>query len=86
MKEKMLALEQLRTGDLVNLSPGKKVAAYRWVYTMKLNLDRSLDRLKARLVTKGYFQVYSMDYQDTFSPVAKLTSVWILISFVVPCH
>ena len=53
---------------------------------MKLNPDEALARLKARLVVKGYSQVCGMDNQNTFFPVAKLTSVRILISLVVTCH
>ena len=53
---------------------------------MKLNLDGSLARLKVRLVIKGYSQVDNMNYQDTFSPDVKLTSVRILIFLVVTCH
>ena len=37
-------------------------------------------RLKARLVAKGFAQTYRVDYFDTFSPVAKLTSVRLFIS------
>ena len=51
------------------------------VYTVKLNHDGSLARLKICVVAKGYSQVYEMDYQDT-SPVAKLTSMQILASLV----
>jgi len=36
----------------VTLSPGKKVIGYKWVYTVKLNLDGSLARLNARIVAK----------------------------------
>ena len=39
-----------------------------------------MDRLKARLIAKGYTQIYGSDYYDTFSPVAKMTSVRVLLS------
>jgi len=82
MKEEMLALEQSGTWDLAVLPPGKKTVGYRWVYTVKLNPDEFFTLLKARLVTKGYSQAYGINYQDTFSPIATLISLQILISLV----
>ena len=65
---------------LVQLLTGKKVIGCRWVFAVKVNLDGLVARLKARLVAKGYAQTYGVDYSDTFSPVAKITSVQLFIS------
>jgi hypothetical protein len=44
------------------------------------NPNGFIEQLKARLVTKGYTQSYGIDYDETFSPVVKISSVRILIS------
>ena len=68
------------TWNLVHLPTGKKAIGCRWVFVVKVNPDGLVARLKARLVAKGYAQTYGVDYSDTFSLVANMTSVWLFIS------
>ncbi len=50
------------------------------MYKVKHNVDGSVSRYKARLVTKGYAQTYGIDYEETYSPVAKMTIVRAIIT------
>lgn len=74
------AMEQNRTWDIVSLPVGKNVVGCRWIFTIKYQADGTVERYKGRLVAQGFTQQEGIDYMDTFSPVAKLTSVKLLLS------
>jgi len=86
MIAEMQALESNHTWELVPLPSGKKVVGCRWVYAIKVGLDGQVDRLKARLVAKGYTQVYGLDYCDTFSLVAKMTTIRLFFAMAAIRH
>jgi hypothetical protein len=82
MDEEMTTLDANATWELVALPKDKKTIGRKWVYKVKHNADGSVNKYKARLVAKGYAQTYGIDYEETYSLVAKMTIVRAIIAMV----
>ena len=83
MAAEISALEANHTWVLTPLPSHKKTIGCKWVYKVKYRSDGSVERYKARLVTKGFTQKEGLDYLETFSRVAKLVSVKSLLPIAV---
>jgi hypothetical protein len=68
------------TWELSELPFGCKPIGCKWVFKKKLRPDGTIDKYKARLVSKGYTQKEGEDFFDTFSPVARMTTIRVLLS------
>ena len=83
MMEEIAALVGIKTWEMVPLPQSKKLIGCKWVFTIKHKADGSIEQYKARLVTQGFTQTYSIDYEKKFAPIAKLNSIRVLLSLTV---
>ena len=64
----------------MTLPPGKSVVGCKWIYKIKTRSDESIERYKACLIAKGFTQEYGIDYEETFAPVTRISSVHALLA------
>ncbi|KAG8485774.1 hypothetical protein CXB51_019181 [Gossypium anomalum] len=71
-------IEKNQTWELVERLANRKIIGVKWVYRAKHNADGSLNKLKARLIVKGFSQKYGLDYLESFAPMARLDTIRLL--------
>ena len=75
MKEGLKMIEKNQTWELLDKPTHKRAIGVKWVYRTKLNSDGSINKHKARMVVKGYAQMFGVDFSKTFAPVARLDTI-----------
>jgi hypothetical protein len=70
----------MKYGKLYPDPKRKSVVTSKWVYKIKHAADRSMDKYKERFVARGFSQKEGEDYDKTFAPVARYTSIRAIIS------
>ena len=69
-EEEMKSMKEREVWDLTDLSPNWKPITERWIFVKKNN-----GRIKAQFIAKGFTQVFGIDFEETFSPVARFKTV-----------
>ena len=74
-KEEMRTWKDLDVYDIVPQPKGRKVIGSKWAFRVKRGPDGSIQKHKARIVAQGFTQVEGIDFDQTFTPVAKFSSL-----------
>lgn len=80
INEEIKSIEENKTWTLTNLPPGRKSIGSKWVFKSKRDENGDITRYKARLVAQGFTQKFGVDYDEVFAPVARSTSLRVLLS------
>nr|GEV98946.1 hypothetical protein [Tanacetum cinerariifolium] len=82
MNVKMQSMKGNQVWCLVDLSSNGKTVGSKWLFKKETDMDGILHTYKARLVAKGFTQTYGVDYEETFSPIADIRAIRIIIAIV----
>src|SRR5216683_3835206 len=74
-EDKMQTWKQLNVYDVVPRPKGRKIVSSKWVFHVKQGPDGTIQKYKAQLVTQGFTQVEGINFNQTFAPVAKFSSL-----------
>jgi transposase InsO family protein len=80
MDKEIATLEAAKTWTTVPQPQGRNIVGSKWVFCIKRKSNGSVDKYKARLVARGFTQIYGVDYFDTYSPVAKMASFRLILA------
>ncbi|KAI0502571.1 hypothetical protein KFK09_017525 [Dendrobium nobile] len=83
MSTEFEALQKQGTWSLVPPPTTDPILGCKWTYKTKLLPNGTVDKYKARLVAQGYNQTLGVNYKETFSPVAKMPTIRILLTLVL---
>ncbi|GJX76817.1 retrotransposon protein, putative, ty1-copia subclass [Tanacetum coccineum] len=80
MNVEMQSMKDNEVWDLVDLPPNGKTVGGKWLFKKKTDMDGVVHTYKAHIVAKGYTQTPWIDYEETFSPIADIRAIRILIA------
>jgi len=90
IKAELTALIANGTWETVTPPKDANIVTSKWVFKAKMHIDGTLDKLKARLVARGFSQMFGIDYEDTFAPTIRFDTLRLFLVLValedLECH
>ena len=80
LQAELKSLSDTNTWTLVERPKDKNLIPGKWVYKVKTKADGSLEKYKARYVTKGFKQIDGTDFSETFAPTSKPETFRLILS------
>nr|GEX60409.1 retrotransposon-related protein [Tanacetum cinerariifolium] len=80
MQDEIHKFDRLQVWELVPQPDCVMIITLKWIYKVKLDEYGDVLKNKARLVAKGYRQEESIDFEESFSPVARIEAIRIFIT------
>ena len=80
MKSEIRSMYENKVWTLIDFPNDRRDIEIKWIFKRKTDADGNVTVYKARLVSKGFWQVQGVDYDETFSPVAMLKSIRIMLA------
>lgn len=78
------------TFEVVDMPQNTNIVSSKWVYAVKYDVDGNLERLKARIVARGFTQVHGEDFWETFAPTMRMDTLRIFLAITamedLECH
>jgi hypothetical protein len=81
MEEELSALEAYKTWEIMDDPKNINIVGCRWTFVLKKDSSGNITRYKARLVAQGYSQVPGIDFFDTYTPVTKMVTIHMTLTF-----
>ena len=78
--EELETFKRMKLYETVDKPTDQKIVDSKWVFRLKRGPDGEIEKHKARVVAKGFTQVEGLNYDKTFAPVVKFTSIHILLT------
>src|ERR1044072_9709636 len=80
MKSEIDSMYTNKVWTLVYIPEDRKAVENKWIFKKKIDADGNVSVYKARLFVKGFRQIQGVDYEETFSPLAMIKSIRIILA------